>query len=65
MKQITTAAIKQMKQNGEPVTMVTAYDYAMDGCGRYAFYELSGKRGGRHVQRCPFFEGNRLRGSEA
>lgn len=29
MKQITTAAIKQMKQNGEPVTMVTAYDYAM------------------------------------
>ena len=29
MKQITTAVIKQMKQNGEPVTMVTAYDYAM------------------------------------
>lgn len=29
MKQITTAAIKQMKQNGDPVTMVTAYDYAM------------------------------------
>lgn len=29
MKQITTAAIKQMKQNGEPITMVTAYDYAM------------------------------------
>lgn len=29
MKQITTSVIKQMKQNGEPVTMVTAYDYAM------------------------------------
>lgn len=29
MKQITTAVIKQMKQSGEPVTMVTAYDYAM------------------------------------
>ncbi len=29
MKQITTATIKQMKQNGEPITMVTAYDYAM------------------------------------
>ena len=29
MKQITTAVIKQMKQNGESVTMVTAYDYAM------------------------------------
>ena len=29
MKQITTAMIKQMKQNGEPITMVTAYDYAM------------------------------------
>lgn len=29
MKQITTAIIKQMKQNGEPITMVTAYDYAM------------------------------------
>ena len=29
MKQITTAVIKQMKQNGDPVTMVTAYDYAM------------------------------------
>ena len=29
MKQITTATIKQMKQNGEPITMVTAYDYSM------------------------------------
>ena len=29
MKQITTATIKQMKQNGEAITMVTAYDYAM------------------------------------
>lgn len=29
MKQITTATIKQMKQDGEPITMVTAYDYAM------------------------------------
>ena len=29
MKQITTATIKQMKQNGELITMVTAYDYAM------------------------------------
>ena len=29
MKQITTATIKQMKLNGEPITMVTAYDYAM------------------------------------
>ena len=29
MKQITTATIKQMKQNGEPITMVTAYDYGM------------------------------------
>ena len=29
MKQITTATIKQMKQNVEPITMVTAYDYAM------------------------------------
>lgn len=29
MKQITTATIKQMKQSGEPITMVTAYDYAM------------------------------------
>lgn len=29
MKQITTATIKQMKENGEPITMVTAYDYAM------------------------------------
>ena len=29
MKQITTATIKKMKQDGEPITMVTAYDYAM------------------------------------
>lgn len=29
MKQVTTSTIKQMKQNGEPITMVTAYDYAM------------------------------------
>ncbi len=29
MKQITTATIKQMKQQGEAITMVTAYDYAM------------------------------------
>ena len=29
MKQITTATIKQMKQDGEPIAMVTAYDCAM------------------------------------
>lgn len=29
MKQITTATIKDMKQKGEAITMVTAYDYAM------------------------------------
>lgn len=28
-KQITTATIREMKQKGEPITMVTAYDYAM------------------------------------
>ena len=111
MKQITTAVIKQMKQSGEPVTMVTAYDYAMaknvceagiemilvgDSLGNVVLgynstvpvtmdemihhtkavmraAQGSGTMvvgdmpfmGGRHVQRCPFFEGNRLRGSEA
>lgn len=28
-KQVTTATIREMKQKGEPITMVTAYDYAM------------------------------------
>ncbi|WP_177562317.1 3-methyl-2-oxobutanoate hydroxymethyltransferase [uncultured Phascolarctobacterium sp.] len=28
-KQVTTSTIKDMKQQGEPITMVTAYDYAM------------------------------------
>lgn len=28
-KQVTIATIKEMKQNGEPITMVTAYDVAM------------------------------------
>lgn len=28
-KQVTIATIKEMKQNGEPITMITAYDVAM------------------------------------
>ena len=28
-KQVTVATIKEMKQNGEPITMITAYDVAM------------------------------------
>lgn len=28
-KQVTTATIREMKQNGTPITMVTAYDYSM------------------------------------
>ena len=28
-KQVTVATIKEMKQKGEPITMITAYDVAM------------------------------------
>lgn len=28
-KQVTVATIREMKQNGEPITMITAYDVAM------------------------------------
>lgn len=28
-KAVTTSTIREMKQQGEPITMVTAYDYAM------------------------------------
>ena len=28
-KQVTIATIKEMKKRGEPITMITAYDYAM------------------------------------